>query len=144
MQVTQDEKNLAMIAHGLVALTGLSSVLAVLGPIGWLASIATVVLYFVWKPKGPFVVRHAKQAAGIQVGLFILGIILAMLISGVAVTTVATGNVGVLALGGLFGLLALAVGILVTVLAVMGLLKAQKGEEFTYPLIGKWVDGLKI
>lgn len=145
MDVNQDDKNLGMIAHGLVALTGLSSVLAALGPLGLLAAVASVVLYFVWKSKSPFVVRHAKQAAGLQAVLFIFGIIMGFLGSGVVAASVAAGSIGGgLAAGGLFLLLALAVGVAAVVLGIIGLLRAQKGEEFTYPVIGRWINDLNI
>lgn len=145
MEAGQDDRNLGMIAHGLVALTGLGSVLSFLGPIGLLASIASVVLYFVWKSKSPFVVRHAKQAAGLQVCLFLLGIVISILGSVAAVGAVAAGSIGgAVALGGFVLILALAIGIVAIVFGVMGVMRAQKGEEFTYPVVGKIVDGINI
>lgn len=144
MQAGQEDRNLGMIAHGLVALTGLGSLLS-LGPVGLLASIASVVLYFVWKSKSPFVVRHAKQAAGLQVVLFLLGIVLAILGSIGAAGAVAAGSIGgAVAFGGLILILALAMGIVALVFGIMGLLKAQKGEEYTYPIVGKFIDSVNI
>jgi len=145
MNASQDERNLGMIAHGLVVLTGVTTVLSALGAIGWLASIASVVLYFVWKSKGPFVTRHAKQAAGLQVCLFLVGIVLAIFTSIFSVGALAAGSIGgALALGGLMVIIALAIGVAATVFGIMGLLRAQKGEAYTYPLVGKLIDGINL
>lgn len=145
MEASQDDKNLAMVVHGLVALTGLAAVVPVFGAIGLLAAIATVVLYFVWKSKGEFVTRHAKQAAGLQVVLFAIGIILTILGGGLLFGSAAMGNVGgAIAMGGLMALVSWIIGLGALALGIMGLLKAQKGEAYTYPVIGQWVDNLKV
>lgn len=145
MEVSQEDRNLAMVVHGLVALTGLASVVPVFGAIGLLAAIATVVLYFVWKTKGDFVARHAKQAAGFQVVLFVIGLILTILGGGLMVGSAAMGSMGgMLAMGGLVALIGWVIGLAALALGVMGLLKAQKGEEYTYAVVGKFVDNLKV
>lgn len=145
MEVSQQDRNLAMVVHGLVALTGLSSVVPVFGGLGLLAAIATVVLYFVWKTRGDFVARHAKQAAGFQVVLFVIGLILGILGGGLMVGSAAMGSVGgAIAMGGLLALIGWVIGLAALAVGVMGLLKAQKGEEYIYPVIGKSVDNLKI
>jgi len=145
MGATQEDKNLSMILHGLVVLTGLGSIIPFLGFFGLLAPIASVVLYFVWKSKSPFVVRHAKQAAGIQVFLFLLGIIIGIIGAVTMFLAFSAGSIGGgLLTGGVIGIIGLAIGIFAVVVGVMGLLKAQKGEEFTYPIIGQWIDGLNI
>ena len=145
MGATQEDKNLSMILHGLVVLTGLGSIIPFLGFFGLLAPIASAVLYFVWKSKSPFVVRHAKQAAGIQVFLFLLGIIIGIIGAATMFLTFSAGSIGGgLLTGGVIGIIGLAIGIFAVVVGVMGLLKAQKGEEFTYPIIGQWIDGLNI
>ena len=145
MGATQEDKNLSMILHGLVVLTGLGSIIPFLGFFGLLAPIASAVLYFVWKSKSPFVVRHAKQAAGIQVFLFLLGIIIGIIGAVTMFLAFSAGSIGGgLLTGGVIGIIGLAIGIFAVVVGVMGLLKAQKGEEFTYPIIGQWIDGLNI
>lgn len=145
MDVPQEDRNLGMILHGLVALTGLASIISAIGIFALLSPIASVILYFVWKTKSPFVVRHAKQAAGVQVFLFVIGILLGIL-GGISLfLSAASGSVaGMMATGGLLGIIGLVIGIFAVVVGIMGLLKAQKGEEFTYPIIGQWVDGLNI
>ena len=145
MGATQEDKNLSMILHGLVVLTGLGSIIPFLGFFGLLAPIASVVLYFVWKSRSPFVVRHAKQAAGLQVFLFLFSIVMIVLTTVLTAGAAAAGSLGgVFAVIGFAGFISLAVGIAAAVCAVMGLLKAQKGEEYTYPLIGGFIDRINI
>lgn len=145
METDQQNRNLAMVVHGLVALTGLSSVLPVLGYIGLLAAVATVVLYFVWKSKGEFVARHAKQAAGLQALLFVIGLLLSVVVGGaVAATAMAGGFGAALAIGGFLALVGWIIGLIALILGVMGLMSAQKGQPYTYPVIGRFVDNLKI
>lgn len=145
MEADQQNRNLAMVVHGLVALTGLSSVLPILGYIGLLASIATVVLYFVWKSKGEFVTRHAKQAAGLQVVLFLVGLLLSVIVGGAVATTAMAGGFGAaLAIGGFLALVGWIIGLIALILGIMGLMSAQKGQPYTYPLIGRYIDNLRI
>lgn len=145
MGVTQEEKNLGMILHGLVALTGVALVIPFLSVFGVLAPIASVVLYFVWKSKSPWVVRHAKQAAGMQVCLFLVGILIGIVGAVSFFLSLLAGSFGApLVTGSLIGLLTLAAGVFAVVVGIMGLLKAEKGEEYTYPIVGRWVDGLNI
>lgn len=145
MEVSQDDKNMAMLVHGLVGLSGLASFLSALRWIGFLAAIASVVLYFVFKSRSEFVVRHAKQAAGLQVLIFVLSLVMAIIFGGVAVTAAVTGGLGAaLAMSGLALLFGLAIGIIALLFGIMGLLKAQKGEGYLYPVVGRFVDNLKI
>lgn len=145
MEISQNDKNLGMIAHGLVALTGLAMLLETGGFLNLIAPVASVILYFVWKSQSPFVVRHAKQAAGMQVALFILGLLVGLASKILMVTSVAAGSIGGLfATGGFFLLIALVITVATLVLGVMGLLSAQKGNAFTYPIVGRWVDGAGI
>lgn len=148
MSSGSEDRTYGMIAHGLVLFTGLSAFLGPLSYLGWVAAIASVVLYFVWKSKSPFVVRHAKQAAGLQVFLFAFSFVLFLITAMFTVGAAATGSLGALggavAIAGLFGLIGLVVDIGAIVCAVMGLLRAQKGEEYTYPVIGAFVDRLNV
>lgn len=145
MQVSQDDRNLGMITQALVIVTGLAGLVPVFGSLGLLASIGSLVLYFIWKTKNPFVVRFAKQAAGLQIVLFLLGILIVALGSGAAITSVATGNIGgAFATAGLFGLLGLIIGIATLVVGIIGFMRAKNGEEYLYPIIGRWVDELKV
>ena len=143
-----EDRTYGMIAHGLVLFTGLSAFLGPLSYLGWVAAIASVVLYFVWKSKSPFVVRPAKQAAGLQVFLFAFSFVLFLI---TAMFTVRRGGDRLSRGPGGCG------GHRRTVrphrprgrhraivCAVMGLLRAQKGEEYTYPVIGAFVDRLDV
>ena len=145
MSFSPEDRNYGMIAHGLVLLSGISAFLGSLSFLGLVASIASVVLYFVWKSRSPFVVRHAKQAAGLQVFLFLFSIVMIVLTTVLTAGAAAAGSLGgVFAVIGFAGFISLAVGIAAAVCAVMGLLKAQKGEEYTYPLIGGFIDRINI
>lgn len=148
MQVSQDDRNLAMVTQAFVVVTGLAAVLPAFATLGLIASIGSLVLYFIWKTKSPFVVRFAKQAAGLQIVLFLLGILVVILGSGAAFTSIAAGSVGGLfataGLMGLMGLLGLVVGVLTLIVGILGLMRAKDGVEYLYPVIGRWVDELKF
>jgi len=145
MNPGSEDRNLAMIAHGLVLLTGVCSFLGGLRYLGWLAAVVSVVLYFMWKTKSPFVVRHAKQAAGLQVFLFLFTFGLFIVASAMTVGAAAAGSIGgAFAILGLTGLISFAVGVAAIVCAVLGLMNAQKGEEYTYPVVGGFVDRINV
>lgn len=151
MEISQDDRNLGMLVHGLVGGSAVLAIIPVLNMLSFLAFIAVVVMYFVFKQKSPWVQRHAKQAAGFVVALFVVGLVLSIIggaIGAAAVSSaIASGGRGMgvgLGVVGLIGLVGLAINIAVAVLGFMGLAKANKGEEYTYPLVGKYVDGLKI
>ncbi|BAD41718.1 conserved hypothetical protein [Symbiobacterium thermophilum IAM 14863] len=140
-----EDRNYGMIAHGLVVLNGASAFMGSLGSLGWAAAVASVVLYFVWKSRSPFVVRHAKQAAGVQVFLFLLSVVLFPFTMLFTVGAAASGSLGgVVALVFLVSLFNLAVGVATIVCGVMGLMRAQKGEEYTYPVVGALVDRIDV
>ena len=122
--VTQDERNMGMLAHLLQIFTGF------LGPL---------VIYLIKKDQSKFVAYHALQALAWQIGytacLFV-GIFLCIV--GTIVTNPHGPNgfpvffvfVWLLAMGG--GFLNLILGIVYTI-------KAYQGEWSSYPIIGNWV-----
>lgn len=144
--VTQDEKNNASIIQGLVLGAGVLGFIPFINFFGWLCSIAVIVLYFVWKDKGPFVGHHARQGMGLQLILVAVGIVLAIIGAIVAAATFSSlargslGGIGAIGtVGMLFTVIGFAINIGSAVLGLLGLLAAQKGETYTYPVIGNFI-----
>lgn len=143
MEVPQQDRNFGMLAHGLVALTGLSSMVPGFAWFGLPAAIACVVLYFVYKGKSDFVSRNFKQAAGLQVILYVVGLLLSVILGGAATTAAITGGFGAaMAMGSLLFIIMFAFGIIALVFGVLGLLRAQNGQTYLYPVIGSFIDKL--
>jgi len=89
---------------------------------GTLGFVAALVIYLVYKDKGPFVRQHAADAVNIQLNAllwFIVGGILVLVLVGFAVLAV--------------------VPIFATVLHVIGAIKANSGEEHWSPLTIRFV-----
>jgi uncharacterized protein len=89
---------------------------------GTLGFVAALVIYFVYKDKGPFVRQHAADAVNIQLNAllwFIVGGILVLVLVGLAVLAV--------------------VPIVATVLHVIGAIKAYQGEIHWSPLTLRFV-----
>jgi len=68
MQPTNDEKNLAMIAHG----SGLAGIIAG----GLVGFVGPLVVYVLKKDSSPFVESQAKEALNFQITLLIAGLVL--------------------------------------------------------------------
>ena len=84
--------------------------------------IPSLIIYVMYKDRDPFVRRHATQALNFQIIVAIIYVV----------------SVPLTAIG--IGLLTwAAAGIAVLVFSIMAAMAANKGEEYTYPLIPKMV-----
>ena len=89
---------------------------------GTLGFVAALVIYLVYKDKGPFVRQHAADAVNIQLNALlwaIVGIILALVLIGFAILFV--------------------IPFVATVLHVIGAIKAYNGEQHWSPLTIRFV-----
>ena len=111
----EQERTWATVTH---AVAGGAMILSA----GTLGFVAALVIYLVYKDKGPFVRQHAADAVNIQ-----LNALLWFIVSGILVLV-------------LVGLALLAVvPIVATVLHVIGAIKAYNGEEHWSPLTIRFV-----
>lgn len=111
----EQERTWATISH---AVAGVAMILSA----GTLGFVAALVIYLVYKDKGPFVRQHAADAVNIQLNAllwFIIGGILVLILVGLAVLAV--------------------VPIVATVLHVIGAIKAYNGEVHWSPLTLRFV-----
>ena len=146
LQQLQNDRNLGMLGHGLVMATGFASIFLWAGGLGLLALLGALALYFVQKPRSAFVAQHAKQAAGVLVLLFALGLVLGMTMAGMAgiLAFLPGGAAASLVLYWIVRLVGVAVGVGAIVLGWIGLQRAQRGEAFLYPVLGPWLDRLAV
>lgn len=142
--VTQDDKNNAAIVQGLVLATGVLGIIPILSTIGWLAAVGVIVLYFVWKDKSDFVKGHLRQALGLMLVWVAVGIVLmivGMIIGAMVIGAMMRGSFGALAgLTTLMTVVGLVINLGIGALGLMGLLAAQKGEAYEYPVVGKFIS----
>jgi uncharacterized Tic20 family protein len=111
---TQEEKTYALVAH----LSQFTSFIGIPGFIG------PLVIWLIQKDKSPFVGRHALEALLFQVGLFVVGIVFAIL-------SIITCGIGTI----LFIPLLIAF-ILYVVIATM---RANEGKIYSYPVTGGFI-----
>lgn len=115
-EITADEKNMAMLAH-VLSLAG-SVMFATVGGIA-----AALIVYFMKKEDSKFVAYHALQALYFQIGLLIASVIVALL------CLVCIG----------FALLPVLL-IAAFLFPIMAAMAANKGEWYSYPLTGGFVE----
>jgi len=84
--------------------------------------VPSLVIYLIYKDRDPFIRRHATQALNFQIIMTIAYVIAWML------TALLIGF-----------LLLPAVGIVVLVFSIIAAMAANKGEEYTYPLVPQMV-----
>ena len=85
--------------------------------------IPSLIIYVMYKDRDPFVRRHATQALNFQ--------IIVAIIYAVSIPLMAIG-IGFLTWA--------AAGIAVLVFSIIAAMAANKGEEYTYPLVPKMVS----
>lgn len=136
MRLGQRDRTLAMITHALVALTGMSGLLF-LTPLLFAIPVASVVLAFVWRSGSPFVARHARQAAAMQV-FVLLAFLLLTILARMTAPLEGTAPDGILIR--VTGGLAVALCFFAATVGILGLLKAREGEDYCYPITGRWID----
>jgi len=129
MERTTEERVVAGLSHlaFLLALPGL---------------VINVVLYVLYRPRSSFVAKHVKQALGLQVVSFLLGMALSLTF-GVSVISVgfwsAAGALGTAALAWLVSMI---VWIITLVLMAIAAVRGFQGEEYRHPIFGNFVDRL--
>jgi len=112
----EQERTWATISH---AVAGAAMILSA----GTLGFVAALVIYLVYKDKGPFVRQHAADAVNIQLNALlwaVVGVVLALVLIGFAILAV--------------------VPIVATVLHVIGAIKAYNGEQHWSPLTIRFVS----
>jgi uncharacterized Tic20 family protein len=112
----EQERTWATVAH---AIAGAAMILSA----GTLGFVAALVIYLVYKDKGPFVRQHAADAVNIQLNALlwaIVGVILALVLIGFAILFV--------------------IPFVATVLHVIGAIKAYNGELHWSPLTIRFVS----
>lgn len=114
-------RDYAMFLH----LSGLSMLFGIPSFIG------PLVMWVIKKEESPFVDRHGKAAVN-----FHFSVLLYMVIAIVAIAIIAifTLGIGVILLIPVIILGAIAAMVLLLVLPILACLKAQNGEDYTYPL----------
>lgn len=127
MELSSEEKTLGGLAH-------------VAAIFGWIGVIANVILFVLYREKSKYVAGHSKQALGLSVISVVVSWVLGLFGAGSA-GLLSIGSMGA-AVGAalIIGLVSLAWGIVVLVLAIMAAMKGFKGEEHRYPLFGKAVN----
>lgn len=115
----EQERNIGVLTH---AVSGIAFVLSV----GTLGFVAALVLYIVYKDRGPFVRSHTANALNVQITCAI------MFVAGVIFT--------VTLIGAIIGIpLMIAAGIYGVVMHILGALKASNGEFWNPPLTIQFV-----
>ncbi|HUP98891.1 MAG TPA: DUF4870 domain-containing protein [Aeromicrobium sp.] len=112
----EQERTWAMTAH---AIAGAAMILSA----GTLGFVAALVIYLIYKDRGPFVRQHAADAMNIQLNALlwaVLGFVLVLLLVGFAILFV--------------------IPIVATVLHAVGAIKAYNGEEHWSPLTIRFVS----
>ena len=122
--VTQDERNMAMLAHLLQIFTGF------LGPL---------VLFLVKREQSKFVAYHALQALVWQIAYSACLFVGVFATIALAIVTNPHNSNGFPVFFLFFWLLAMGGGLLNFVLGIVFTIKAYNGEWSSYPIIGPWV-----
>lgn len=106
---------------------------------GVLSILPSLIIYLVFKDRGPFVRQEAKEALNWQITIIIVmivwGIVIGIL-SAVLLPAIAFGGGYGLAvtLSGLFGLLGWLPYILNVVFSIIGGIKVNQGQPYRYPV----------
>ena len=119
----EQERTWATVTHGVA---GAAMILSA----GTLGFVAALVIYLVYKDKGPFVRQHAADAVNIQLNALLWAVVLAVV--GFVLLIVLVGFL-------LWALLAV-VPIVATALHVIGAIKAYNGEQHWSPLTIRFVQ----
>lgn len=96
-----------------------------------------LLIYFAKREHSVFIAQHALQAIGFQIVMMLLGGIFGFGAMGLVF--------GGLIMGGVAGVVRMAVFLWFTVVllalcAVVGICRAMLGKDFTYPLIGEFIN----
>ena len=146
--VTESERNWAMLAHLSVLLTLLIGI-----PTGGLATLLTVfvplMIYFYYREKSEYVAYHALQAFAVQVlgtigwvAILAAGMIVGtLLIVVLAITIVGLLVVPFVAIGMvLFAVASLGLPIGMVVFGLIAAWEAYQGKWYQVPYVGRWIE----
>jgi uncharacterized Tic20 family protein len=124
--VTQDERNMGMLAHLLQIFTGF------MGPL---------VIYLIKKDQSKFVAYHALQSLIWQAGYMVFMFASVFLVIALAIVTSTMPSHGSHHVSVFFLVFLLAMGsnLLNLILGIVYAIKAYNGEWGSYPIIGNWV-----
>ena len=121
----QDERTWGALSHG-------GAVVAMICSAGFLGFVASVVVYVLFKDRGPFVRAHAANSINVQITMFIWLVALGILTIPVALLTLGLGLVVMLpALAAAF--------VIGAILHVIGAVKAYNGEWWNPPLTPRFI-----
>lgn len=120
MEVSSEEKTMA----------GLSQLSFLVG----LGIIVPLIIWLIKKDTSEFIKKNVKQALGWQIAMVVVFIGL-MIVASILTFIIPL-------LGFLTGLIYLALGICVLVFGIMAGVKNFKGEDYIYPVIGNYIDGI--
>lgn len=113
-----------------------ASIIAFIPGLSYVAWLAPLGIYFVEK-KSEFVKFHALQAFALNAFGVVAGLVISMLLSGIAALSVATSALGAgLGVTIFIGFLASLVSLFVLALAAFAMTKAYKYYEYKIPVIG--------
>lgn len=143
MDVSQADRNVGTAAQGLVLASGLVTLVAGATWFNLLAASASAVLYFRHKGRSRFVVRHLKQAAGWQVGLLLVSLVVSLTLPSVAEAALKQwgGPVGMLWLLQFVGT---GTSLATVGVGMRAMDKAWRGEPYVYPVVGRWLIRLNF
>lgn len=108
-----DEKTLAVLAH-------LSPIIALVLSAGWLSFLGPLIVWLVWRERGPLVRTAAATSFNFNVTIWV-----AFVVAWICVITIVLIPVAII--------LFLVPGILQVIFSIMGALRASRGEAFRYP-----------
>jgi len=121
----QDERTWGAISHA-------GAVVAMICSAGFLGFLASIVVYVVYKDRGPFVRSHAANSLNVQISMFIWLVVVGVLY---VVLGIITLGIGFVLLWPAFFVPPVIAGIL----HVVGAVKAYNGEWWNPPLTPKLV-----
>jgi len=112
-QPSGDDRTIAVIAH-------LSPLIAMVVSAGWLSFLGPLIVWFIWRDRGPLIRNAAASAFNFNVTVWVVSIL-----AWISIFTVILIPVAVVALIGIF--------IAQLVLSIKGAMAASRGEIYRYP-----------
>jgi hypothetical protein len=116
----QDERTWGAISHA-------GAVVAMICSAGFLGFLASIVVYVVYKDRGPFVRSHAANSLNVQISMFIWLVVVGVLYVILGIVTLGIGFV-------LFWPAFFVPPVIAGILHVVGAVKAYNGEWWNPPL----------
>jgi uncharacterized Tic20 family protein len=121
----QDERTWGAVSHA-------GAVVAMVCSAGFLGFLASIVVYVMYKDRGPFVRSHAANSINVQISMFIWLVVAAVLYVILGVVTIGIGFV-------VFWPVFFVPPVIAGILHVVGAVKAYNGEWWNPPLTPQFV-----